>query len=346
MPGAFAARYIAAVVVFSLAYPAIAALLRFAIGEDANAGALLADFSYCLAVGFGAILGAAAAEAVSRNRFLPGVQLAIAVLAAGVAGMLLIELSISALVLPLGLSTDKLDPEFSMRRLAKHFAGAASWSVIIVALYMTIEGSRRAARDLHAARLAALAAQHDLYVGELRTTQARVDPDFLFAALLDVDRDYAHGVDAGQASLDALIRFLRAALPGDGSTNSTVAREQELCEAYLAVARRRFALPLEIAFDIEPGVREAPMPAMLLLPLVRWTIADCSVRILRIRVRSVPAGVELAVESSGGGGDDGCGAQALAELHQRLAVLYPGSARLRTETHRGGRRATLAIPGA
>jgi hypothetical protein len=53
------------------------------------------------------------------------------------------------------------------------------------------------------------AAQRALVDGELRATQARVDPDALFETLQDIDRAYARSTAAGEAALDTLIASLR-----------------------------------------------------------------------------------------------------------------------------------------
>ena len=126
-----------------------------------------------------------------------------------------------------------------LHRIAHGFSIAAGWSLLLVPMYTMVQVSRRATERLHAVRLASLAAERSVLEGDLRAMQGRVDPELLFDSLLEVDHAYARDVQAGQQALDALIRFLRAALPGDAAATPTVAGEQELAEAYLALVASR-----------------------------------------------------------------------------------------------------------
>src|SRR5207245_2519301 len=81
----------------------------------------------------------------------------------------------------------------------------------------------------------------------------------------------------------ALIRFLRAALPGDAAATATVAGEQELAEAYLALVAQRADASPQVDISVAPEARTLPMPAMLLLPLVRCALERRSATLLQIR---------------------------------------------------------------
>lgn len=96
-------------------------------------------------------------------------------------------------------------------RVVFRFTTSAGWSLMLVALYTTLQASRRASERLHEIQLAALAAERALVEGDLRAMQARVDPDLLFDTLLAVDRAYARSTGSGEEALDALIGLLRAA---------------------------------------------------------------------------------------------------------------------------------------
>jgi len=98
-----------------------------------------------------------------------------------------------------------------LHRIAFRFTTSAGWSLMLVALYMMLQASRRASERLHEVQLAALAAERAVLEGDLRAMQARVDPDLLFDTLLAVDRAYATSTRSGEEALDDLIGFLRAA---------------------------------------------------------------------------------------------------------------------------------------
>lgn len=228
-------------------------------------------------------------------------------------------------------------------KLALHFLQGTYMATLVVALNAVFEASRRASAELHAARMAALSAQHALVEGDLRAMQARVDPDLLFDSLLEIDRAYAQGVGEGQEQLDALIRFLRAALPGDSAATSTVAREQELAEAYVALAAARAPARLEVEITSEPLARGELMPPMLLLPLVRWAIAGGSARHLRIDLRRATPRMEITVESQGPAAEAPRDDE-IAGVRARLAQLFAEDGRLEVSRQGELRRAVLALP--
>jgi hypothetical protein len=227
--------------------------------------------------------------------------------------------------------------------LCHYFLSAAYSSSIVVAFHALFEAQRRAGAELHAARIAALTAQQSFVEDDLRAMQARIDPELLFDALTEVDRAYARGVGAGQERLDALIRFLRAALPGDGNGSSTVERERELTEAYVALVGVTLAPSLVTEISVDPAARNDLMPAMLLLPLVRWALEGWQAARFAIRVRRRGRCIELAVESSGPAASDRSN-QEIDRVRERLAQLYPDGARLDARSDGGRRRAVLEFP--
>jgi LytS/YehU family sensor histidine kinase len=164
----------------------------------------------------------------------------------------------------------------------------------------------------------------------------------LFDSLLAVDRAYATSTRSGEDALDALIGFLRAALPAEAAATSTVARELEHVRAYLAVRELLSASSPEVEMGAEPAAREAPMPAMLMLPLVRWALDGRPVR-LQLKVRRSGGVLGISLESDlaeappSSEGD-------LAGVRKRLAHLYRERGRLDVSTDAGKRRAVMEIP--
>src|SRR5439155_11582116 len=140
-----------------------------------------------------------------------------------------------------------------LHRIAYRFSGAAMWSLMLIALYAMVEASRRATKELHAVRVAALAAERSVLEGDLRAMQARVDPDLLFDTLLAVDRAYARSTRSGEEALDALIGFLRAALPAEAAVTSSVPSELEHVRAYLAVRERLAPSGTDVEMKAEPA---------------------------------------------------------------------------------------------
>jgi hypothetical protein len=296
---------------------------------------------------FLALLGLACAVAVD-NLLGPaartGTRLVLAMIAAAIIGTLAVELLLYALPEAAVLAIDgKEKAPFvnDFHRIVFRFSVAAGWSLLLVALYTMLQASRRASERLHQTQLAALAAERGVLEGDLRAMQGRVDPELLFDSLLEVDRAYERDVQAGQETLDALIRFLRAALPGDASATATVAGEQELAEAYLALVAHRTEPGPQVDISVTPEARALPMPAMLLLPLVRWAI-DSATRV-EIRAQRGESGLEVSVRSNSRG-SAASAEPSIAGVRERLARLFAGGASLDVSVGPDARHARLLIP--
>src|SRR6267143_407778 len=276
----------------------------------------------------------------------PVPRMAIAVLVAATAGTVLMEAVTQFLIRPLGLPIEESEIAMysgELHRIAYRFSGAAVWSLILVALYGMFEARRRATEELHTVRVAALAAERAVVEGDLRAMQARVDPDLLFDTLLAVDRAYARSIRSGEEALDALIGFLRAALPAEAAATSTVARELEHLRAYLAVRELLSKSKLDAEMRAEPDAREAPMPAMLMLPLVRWALDDRPAIRLQVMARRHDAALVISVQSDLGE-TSASAVSDLAGVRKRLKHLYQERGRLDVSIETGKRRAVMEIP--
>lgn len=273
-------------------------------------------------------------------------SIAVAIVAAAIVTTLTVEVVLYALPEPVAAAVEgKERAAFvgDLHRVSYRFAVAASWSLLLIVFYSILQVSRRAAEKLHAVQAAALDAERRLLEGDLRAMQGRVDPELLFDTLLEIDRAYARDVQAGQDALDALIRFLRAALPADPAASTTVAGEQELAEAYLALLASRPDSRPRISISVAPEASALAMPAMLLLPLVRWALNGRSATRLEIRARRRDAALEVSVRS------DSPGSAPLAEpeisgVRERLMRLFAGHASLDVSVTADAREARLLIP--
>lgn len=333
----FGWRHLCLALAFGIGVPLTAAILKTSMGGaplrhlSAYGGEALLSFVIALC----AMLAAVAVD--NRLPRLPTLgRLGIAVVAAAVSATLLAE-AFQALVEPFALMP-KMEYAGLAHRIAFHFAGIANWSLVLVTLYTLIEGSRRATAALHAARRAALAAEHELVEGDLRAMQARVEPELLFSALLAIDEAYQRGVHEGEQALDALIAYLRAALPAETSGTSTVAAELELVRSYLRVVELVSAAKLRVEVAVDAPAQTRPLPAMLLLPLVRWTLDGAASLSMDARVHERRLELTLKSDSRAAAPGDISGLQA------RLAQLFAGAARLETAPGPNGRDARLEIP--
>ena len=206
-------------------------------------------------------------------------------------------------------------------------AGTITW---------VINDHRRARRErdrMHAAELSRIEAERQSVESDLQAMQARVEPQFLFNTLVHVKRAYVQDAAKGAQVLDALIAYLRAAMPKMRDTSSTVGQEFDLVRAYLQIVKVRVADRL--AFVVEPpgdGVAGARMPAMLMLPLVDHSVASsvgewhsagsldlrATVTGDRVRFELFQTAPADAAESD----------ERILAIRERLAAIYAGDASL------------------
>ena len=144
-------------------------------------------------------------------------------------------------------------------------------------------------RQLEAERARALARRRTLE-SELQALQARVEPMFLFDTLERIRATYRSDAAAGNAMMEDLILYLRAALPHLRESTSTVAQEFRLVGAWLDIVGRG-ATQWVVDLDASDSAREARLPALVLLPLVQCAVAGAATApmSLRLRVQATPA---------------------------------------------------------
>jgi LytS/YehU family sensor histidine kinase len=229
-----------------------------------------------------------------------------------------------------------------LHRIAFRFVNSGDTAMLLIPLYVMVQASRRATRRLHDARLSALATERHLVEADLRAMQARVEPELLFAVLRAVDDAYARNVEEGERALDALIAFLRAALPSEPGTTSTVAAELDLVRAYVGIAELLKGPKLSLEISAEPATRANPMPAMLLLPLARWAL-DGAAAALKLVARQDNGVLQISVRSDLAAGPQ-AESQDIAGVRERLAHLYGTRATLEASAEPNARRALIALP--
>jgi len=196
--------------------------------------------------------------------------------------------------------------------------------------------ARRARARVQAAELQRIAAEKRSIESDLQAMQARIEPQFLFNTLAQVKLLYARDHTGGERLLDALIAYLRAAMPKMRET-STVGHELELVRTFLSIARLRMGERL--VFSIEPfadQVANARMPAMILLPLVDQAIAHAPAEwhatgSIRIRATATTGGICLEIIGVGIDLTAGADGGIVAGVRGRLTSLYGRTAALALE---------------
>ena len=215
-----------------------------------------------------------------------------------------------------------------------------------VFLYADRRAARRTAQLLHAAELDRIRRSRIALESRLQAMQARVEPQFLFNTLGQVERLYERDPPLAARMMDDLIAYLRAAMPLMRDTSSTVAQEIELARAYLDIVRLRLGERLAVRIEVPPEAATMRMPPMMLLPLIDHAVVrglDPSTATGTLSVRAAVDAGRLRLTIADGGARfvpkaDGDG---IAAIRARLEALYRGEATL--DLRRRGGEAMVAV---
>lgn len=116
--------------------------------------------------------------------------------------------------------------------------------------------------------------QHQLALRERSEMQARLDslrsrirPHFLFNTLNSIASLIASHPERAETAIEDLAELFRASLR-EAERETTVADELRLCELYLGIEQLRLGERLQFSCEVEAGLRELPMPSLILQPLV------------------------------------------------------------------------------
>ena len=223
------------------------------------------------------------------------------------------------------------------------------------ALWAYFRQQRRLKDALEAQKIAMLQAQKKDTEMRLGVLQAQVEPHFLFNTLAVVRALVRTDAERAEATLDALVDYLRATIPklrdGERQLHSTLGQQIDLCESYLEVMRLRSGDRLRHAVDVEPALLGMSFPPMLLITLVENAIKH------GIEPKPGPGRVVIAAERMAQRlrvtvRDDGVGLQpglggglGLANVRAQLDALYGGRATFSLESAaQGGVCASLDLP--
>ncbi|MEI2456778.1 MULTISPECIES: sensor histidine kinase [Lysobacter] len=236
------------------------------------------------------------------------------------------------LLLPPLLARGSLPPSFDWTSTLRGLEGAWLSLVAACAIHAVVAYAAQLRRERERSAQARALARD----AELTALRYQLQPHFLFNTLNAVSALIGEG-QAGQAQrmLVRLSEFLRATLDGERGHEVSLAEELALTEAYLEVEQARLGERLRLGWKIGAGVLPAPVPYLLLQPLVENAIRHGIAR------RTQPGRIDLDIAADGDmlridiandpatapPGDTGPvragGAIGLRNVRERLQALYP-----------------------
>ena len=217
-------------------------------------------------------------------------------------------------------------------------------SVIVATIFFARERQARAEAQLERVEREAIRAN-------LRALQAQIEPHFLFNALANVASLIDSDPATARRMLESFIRFLRCSLAGTRGQTTTLGEEEQLIAAYLDVLQVRMGDRLRYSLEVPEALRAYALPPMLLQPVVENAIVhglEPKVEGGEVRVRARSEGAHVVVEIADSGVGFGAttrGGLGLANLRERLKLLFGGGAELRIADNRpAGTLVTVRLP--
>jgi signal transduction histidine kinase len=187
---------------------------------------------------------------------------------------------------------------------------------------------------------------------ELKLLQSQMEPHFLFntlsnvLSLMDSDRDKARSM------LESFTAFLRASFLTARHRTVTLAQEMDVVKNYLDVFAVRMGARLAYRIDLPEGLRNVPIPPLLIQPLVENAVKhglEPSIEGGEIALRAERIGdaVRIVVTDTGNGISElGMGNRiGLENVRKRLELMYGDRGRLFLEENKPhGVKVVVEIP--
>jgi two-component system, LytTR family, sensor kinase len=228
----------------------------------------------------------------------------------------------------------------------------ASFDTLIYAMvvgFVYVFERLRAARE---AEVRAAELQTRLAQSQLENLKLQLHPHFLFNTLNAISSVMYEDVAKADTMMAQLSDFLRLVLDSGGVHEVPLERELVVEQMYVDIMKTRLDSRLNLSLDIEPELRDAAIPFMLLQPLLENSIkhglaADSNALDIEIMARRQGNTTVIGIRDNGRGlrRNGATDRRGLANVRERLAYMYGDAASFAIVPASGrGTQVTLSIP--
>jgi hypothetical protein len=191
----------------------------------------------------------------------------------------------------------------------------------VLAAFLALDYRRRMHdRELRASQLEARLAE-----ARLDVLRMQLQPHFLFNTLHSISTLMHRDAEAADRMLVRLADLLRLSMELDGARDIPLSREMQFLDAYVQIQAVRFGDRLRIRTQVDPAALDAPVPTLLLQPLVENAIqhgighraAGGTIEIVAV-ARAGELVIEVADDGPGWNGAPRNGGRGLANTRARL----------------------------
>jgi two-component system, LytTR family, sensor kinase len=207
-------------------------------------------------------------------------------------------------------------------------------------------------RQAREAELRAAELQTRLAQSQLENLKLQLHPHFLFNTLNAISSVMYEDVAKADTMMSQLSDFLRLVLDSSGVHEVALERELVVEQMYVDIMKTRLDSRLSLSVDIEPGLRHAAVPFMLLQPLLENSIKhglrpDSNALDIEITAHREGSATVIAIRDNGRGlrGNGATERHGLANVRERLVHMYGDAATFAIGPALGaGTKVTLSIP--
>ena len=202
-------------------------------------------------------------------------------------------------------------------------------------------------------KLKVVSSEKQLMQAQMRMLQAQIEPHFLFNTLATIQSLIGRSPEKANLMMDNFIAYLRQSLAASRAQEGTVKQEFDLLRHYLELLKIRMGDRLQFELAVAEELGSAPLAPMLLQPIVENAIKhglEPKVDGGTVRVSATRVGEQMVLSVADNGlgfsehADSSGEGVGLANLRDRLTVLYDGQATLTVADMNPGTEITISVP--